>query len=135
MVLIRSNIWQSVGFFDERIQSILKDGNPRLFTQLLGEAGFSHNTLKLHPKKLLKEGLLARGKSHLDELGRPKYTYAIPPRLRKQVSVALSDPIMELVHLPFGRLKHLCRFEKGGYCKVSKDSCFQRCPQVPRSRE
>ncbi len=123
-------------FFDERILSILKDGNPRLFTQLLDEAGFSHNTLKLHLKKLLKEGLLTREKAPVDELGRPKYTYAIPPRLRKQVSAALSDPYMELVHLPFSRLKHLCRFEKGGYCKESRNSCsFQYCPQAPRSRK
>lgn len=87
--------------FDERILTVLKDGNPKLFTQLLDEAGFSHNTLKLHIKKLLKEGLLVREKSPLDEPGRPKYTYTIPPRLRKQVSAALSDPYVELVHLPF----------------------------------
>ncbi len=42
--------------FDERILTVLKDGNPKLFTQLLDEAGFSHNTLKLHLKKLLKKG-------------------------------------------------------------------------------
>jgi len=122
--------------FDERILYVLKDGNPRLFTELLEEAGFSHNTLKLHLKKLLKEGLLTREKALLDEPGRPKYAYTIPPRLRKQVSTALSDPYMELVHLPFSRLKHLCRFEKGGYCKESRNSCNpQHCPQIPRSRE
>ena len=122
--------------FDERILSILEEGEPRLFTQLLDEAGFSHNTLKLHLKKLSKEGVVAREKSHSKGRGRPKFTYVIPSELRKQVSVALSDLSTDLVHLPFSRLKHLCRFEKGGYCKESRDSCsFQYCPQIPRSRE
>jgi len=77
-----------------------------------------------------------REKSPLDEPGRQKYTYTIPPKLRKQVSTALSDPYVELVHLPFSRLKHLCRFEKGGYCKESRNSgSFQYCPQVPQGRE
>jgi len=32
-------------FFDERVLAALKDGKPRSFTMLLGEVGFSHNTL------------------------------------------------------------------------------------------
>ena len=32
-------------FFDERILTALKDGKPRGFAVLLGEVGFSHNTL------------------------------------------------------------------------------------------
>jgi DNA-binding Lrp family transcriptional regulator len=69
--------------FDKRILSVLKDGNPRPFTQLLDEVGFSHNTLKLHLKKLLKEGLLVREESPLDEPGRPKYAYTIPLRFER----------------------------------------------------
>jgi DNA-binding Lrp family transcriptional regulator len=38
--------------FDERILPALSDGKPRIFAQLLGEAGFSRNTLKLHLKRL-----------------------------------------------------------------------------------
>jgi hypothetical protein len=32
--------------FDERILAVLNDGKPIVFTQLLSEVGFSHDTLK-----------------------------------------------------------------------------------------
>ena len=35
-------------FFDERILARLRDGKPRGFTVLLGEVGFTHNTLQQH---------------------------------------------------------------------------------------
>ncbi len=122
--------------FDERILSVLKDGKPRPLPQLLDEVGFSHNTLKLHLKKLLSEGVLVREKIPSDRLGRPGFAYAISPKVKKQVSAALSDPSMELVHMPFNRLKHLCRYEKGGYCKEARTSCNSRnCPQLPKGKD
>ena len=121
--------------FDERILSVLKDGKPRPLPQLLDAVGFSHNTLKLHLKKLLSEGVLVREKTPSDRLGRPCFVYAISPKA-KQVSTALSDPSMELVHLPFSRLKHLCRFEKGGHCKEARTDCnLRNCPQIPKARD
>ena len=121
---------------DERIFSILKDGKPRLLSQLLDEVGFSHNTLKLHLKRLLSDGLLVREKIPSDGLGRPSFAYSVSPKLTKQVSAALSDPSMELVHLSFSRLKHLCRFEKGGYCKEARSDCNARnCPQIPKAKD
>ena len=125
----------SMDIFDERILSVLKDGKPRPLSQLLDEVGFSHNTLKLHLKRLLSEGLLVREKTLSDGLGRPRFAYAVSPRLKKQVSAALSDPSMELVHLPFSRLKHLCRYEKGGYCKEARTNCnWRNCSQLPKSK-
>jgi DNA-binding HxlR family transcriptional regulator len=119
--------------FDERILSTLKDGKPKLFSQLLAEVGFSHNTLKLHLKKLLSEGVLVREKTESEYLGRPSYVYTLSPKAKKQVSAALTDPSIELVHLPFSRLKHLCRFEKGGFCKATRTGCSSRnCPQIPK---
>jgi len=119
--------------FDERILSILKDGKPRLFIQLLNDVEFSHNTLKLHLKRLLSEGVLVREKTASEGLGRPRYVYSVSSKIKKQVSVALSDPSIELVHLPFSRLKHLCRFEKGGFCKETRTGCSSRnCPQIPK---
>lgn len=58
--------------FDERILSVLKDGKQRLFIQLLDEVRFSHNTLKLHLKRLLSESVLVREKDASEGLGRPK---------------------------------------------------------------
>jgi hypothetical protein len=48
-----------------------------------------------------------------------------------EVSLALSDPFTEVVSITFSRLRHLCRFEKGGYCKKIKKRCeAQSCPQI-----
>jgi hypothetical protein len=67
--------------------------------------------------------------------GRPKYAYCIPPKLRRQVSDALSDPSITIVSLPFSRLKHICRFEKGGHCKTSpKKMQSRKLPTNPQSQ-
>ncbi len=58
--------------FDRQILTVLKDGKPRDFQQLLREAGFSHNTLKLRlasvrqgvPLAVVLAGLVER---HLQE--------------------------------------------------------------------
>ena len=122
--------------FDERILAVLDDGKRRVFAQLLGEVGFGRNTLKLRLKRLVAQGLVFREKVPSNVKGRPKYAYLLPPRARRQVSAALSDPSITLVTLPFSRIRHLCRFEKGGYCKQRRSSCEAgSCPQIPRIRE
>ena len=119
--------------FDERVLALLQDGKPRVFAQLLSEAGFSHNTLRLHLKSLASKGLVVKEKTPSNSLGRPKFAYTIPLRVRQQVSAALSDPSIEIVSLSFSRLKHLCRFEKGGYYKQAKKRCeAQSCPQIKK---
>jgi predicted ArsR family transcriptional regulator len=118
---------------DEVILTALQDGKPRVFTQLLDRTGISHNTLRLHLENLVSQGLVVREKTPAAGLGRPKFAYVIPQRVRRQVSAALSDPLIEIVSLPFSRLKHLCRFEKGGYCKQIKKGCDpQNCPQIKK---
>jgi predicted ArsR family transcriptional regulator len=49
-------------FFDDRVLAALKDGEPRSFTTLLGEVGFSHNTLQQHLDRLDALGLVAKQK-------------------------------------------------------------------------
>jgi len=118
-------------FFDERVLAALKDGKPRSFTTLLGEVGFSHNTLQHHLDHLVARGIVVKEKMASNGLGRPKFAYHVPSRTTKQVTVALQDPHVELVALPFSRLRHVCRFEKGGYCKETKKNCApQICPQI-----
>jgi len=117
--------------FDERVLAALKDGKPRGFTTLLSEMGFSHNTLRQHLERLAAQGFVVREKATSNSLGRPKFAYHVPSRTTKQVTVALQDPNVELVTLPFSRFRHVCRFEKGGYCKEAKKSCGpQNCPQI-----
>jgi predicted ArsR family transcriptional regulator len=117
--------------FDERTLATLKDGKPRSFTAILGEVGFSHNTLQQHLERLMVQGLVIREKTAANSFGRPKFAYHVPSRTTKHVSLALQDPHVELVALPFSRLRHVCRFEKGGYCKETRKGCApQICRQI-----
>lgn len=122
--------------FDNRVLAVLNDGKSRFFTQLLEEVGFSRNTLKLRLKRLTAQSLVVKEKTLSNARGRPKYAYFLSPKARQQVSAALSDPSMTIVALPFNRLRHLCRFEKGGYCKQLRNACEAgSCPQIPRSKK
>ena len=44
----------------EELLTILKDETPRTFQQILSDAGFSHNTLRLHLDELVYKGLVER---------------------------------------------------------------------------
>jgi DNA-binding Lrp family transcriptional regulator len=122
--------------FDERVLAVLKDGKRRAFAQLLDEVGFGRNTLKLRLKRLTAQGLVVREKVPSNRRGRPEYTYFLSSRAKQQVSAALSDPSITIVTLPFSRIRHLCKFEKGGYCKQLRKSCDARtCPQIPKIKE
>ena len=115
---------------------MLKDGEPRVFTQLLNQVGLSHNALRQHLGRLEARGFVVEDKTISNGLEGPKLAYHVPPRVRQQVSVALSDPSMEIVSPPFRRLRHPCRFEKGGYCKEAKKDCnSENCPQTPKNKE
>ncbi|MGD0071611.1 MAG: hypothetical protein ABSB71_08645 [Candidatus Bathyarchaeia archaeon] len=68
-----------------------------------------------------------------NNVGRPKFIYRIPSTAAKQVTAALQNPHETLVTLQFSRLRHLCRFEKGGHCKETKRDCTpQICPQIKK---
>jgi len=118
-------------FFDRCILGVLRDGRSRDFNQLLREVEFSHNTLRLHLRRLVEQGFVMEEKTRLKGRGRPRFTYSMPPKVRRQAHRLLSDPFSETVTLPFRKLRHLCRFEKGGYCKKIKRRCeAQNCPQI-----
>jgi predicted ArsR family transcriptional regulator len=119
--------------FDERVLAALKDGKPKSFATLLSEVSFSHNTLQQHLRRLTAKGLVVREKPAVTGFGRPKFAYHVPLRASKQVTAALEDPAMELVAISFSRLRHVCSFEKGGWCKERKVSCSpQICPQIKK---
>jgi hypothetical protein len=74
---------------------------------------------------------VVREKAAGNNFGRPKFTYHVPSKATKQVAVALNDPRVELVTVAFSRLRHVCRFEKGGRCKETRKDCSpQICPQI-----
>ena len=118
-------------FFDQRILTTLKDSKPKDFTTILSEAGFSHNTLQQHLNQLTTRGLVVKEKATGKNFGRPRFTYRVPSKTAKQVNSAANDPQVELVAIAFRRLRHVCRFEKGGRCKETKKDCSpQVCPQI-----
>jgi len=118
-------------YFDQRVLSALRDGDPRSFTELQGQVGFSHNTLQQHFKQLVEKGLVLKEKEHAKSFGRPRYVYHVSLKTTKQVAAAPEDPGVELAAMPFGRVRHVCRFEKGGWCKEKKVFCSpQICPQM-----
>jgi predicted ArsR family transcriptional regulator len=120
-----------MNFFDERVLALLKDGEPRNFVALLTEVDFSHNTLQQHLDRLVARGLVVKEKMVSSGLGRPKFAYYVPSTAAKQVEAALENPHESLVTLQFTRLRYICRFEKGGYCKQAKKNCKpQNCPQT-----
>jgi predicted ArsR family transcriptional regulator len=118
-------------FFDERILAVLGDGKLRGFTALLNEVGFSHNTLQQHLEQLTAKSLVVREKVAANGFGRPRFVYHVSSRAAKQINAALEDPQVELVAVTFSRLRHVCRFEKGGLCKEARKDCApQICPQI-----
>ena len=118
-------------FFDGCILATLKDGKPHSFTEIQSQVDFSHNTLQQHLTRLVQKDLVLKEKDPAKSFGRPKYAYHVPSRTAKQVVGALEDPGVELVTMPFSRVRHICRFEKGGWCKEKRASCSpQICPQI-----
>jgi predicted ArsR family transcriptional regulator len=120
-----------MGLFDQRVLSTLKNGEHHNFTALQSQVGFSHNTLQQHLTRLVEKGLVLNEKDPARGFGRPRYIYHVASKAAKQVVVALDKPDVELVTLAFSRVKHVCRFKKGGWCKMRKRSCSpQICPQI-----
>jgi len=121
--------------FDKRILAELKNSESMQFKQLLEKVGFSHNTLRLHIAKLKRQGMIVQGEKTRSGPGRPILTYLLPPAIKQRVALTLSDPSTVIVSVTFQKLKHLCRFEKGGRCKETRRNCgAQNCPQIVKSK-
>jgi len=117
--------------FDKRILGVLVDGKPRDFRQLLEDVGFSHNTLRMHLASLERQGFTVKEKKPIKSRGRPVFIYSLPTEIRHTVTLTIIEPQTTIVSLTFQGLKHLCRYEKGGYCKKTKRRCeAQNCPQI-----
>jgi len=62
--------------------------------------------------------------------GRPSFTYSLHPKLRQRVDLTITEPYTTILNLTFQKLRHLCRFEEGGYCKKTGRCEAQNCPQT-----
>src|SRR4030043_1657908 len=113
--------------FDECILSVLKKASSASFDRLLAETSLSHNTVRLHLHRLVAQGIVVKEKIPAKRLGRPSFAYSLSPKVNRQQLSAFT----ETVTLNFSKLRHVCRFEKGGYCKQIRKRCeAQKCPQT-----
>jgi len=119
--------------FDWRILSILRDGKAKYFEQILSGVALSPNTLRRHLDQLIDQGLIERSKMAGNRPGRPRFIYNLSGKIDGRILSPLLDPYKGLVVLSFDRLRHLCRHEKGGYCKEMRSRCApQNCPQIEK---
>ena len=116
--------------FDTKILEALSSTKPHNFQEILSKVDFTHNTLRQHLDQLIAKGLVERRKEPKPGPGRPSYRYSLSPEARRNIS-ALLRPDLGLVTLSFDSLRHLCRYEKGGYCKEIRGSCEAwNCPKT-----
>ena len=95
---------------------IFKVENDLSFSQIVEKSGFARQTVHNHLKHLVAAGILSceavkRGP------GRPTIIYH---RSKQRIEVIEEA---DVVSLTFQKLKHACRFEKGGWCKELRNKC------------
>jgi len=100
--------------FDRRILSVLRDGKSRDSSNFWRRLNFP-NTLRRHLASLERQDFIVKSKKAKKGRGRPSFVYSLPPEIRNRVALTITKPYTTIVSLTFQRLRHLCRFEKGGY--------------------
>ena len=79
--------------------------------------------------------MVSRTKRIRNRRGRPEYGYCLTPKLKKRLTLIVTDPYTSLVTLTFTRLKQICRHSKGGFCKTRKGNCSPHlCPNILRGK-
>jgi DNA-binding transcriptional ArsR family regulator len=100
---------------------VLSGGGSLSLSQLIDRSGFSRQTVYNHLNHLIMAGIVSKEVVRRDS-GRPTTLYILSKRLG---GVEWSNVVI----LTFQRLRHVCRFEKGGWCKETKDRCTaENCP-------
>jgi predicted ArsR family transcriptional regulator len=113
----------SLDVFDLKVVDVLKvRGAPATLDELVRDTGFACSTVIIHLERLMSEGLVSREKKPREGRGRPKFHY----RLVNEASKPSVQP--SIVLLEFSKLRKICKYEKGGYCKLAKNTCTdQNC--------
>jgi len=117
--------------FDRKIVDVLRvRGAPATLDELVRDTGFARSTVIIHLERLMSEGLVLREKKPREGRGRPKFLYRL-------VDVQTSKPPIQpsIVLIEFSKLKKVCKYEKGGYCKLAKNTCTnQNCRLIIKPR-
>jgi len=100
----------------------------RSLVQLMEETGFSRATIFNHLPHL--GGAVSKELVTAKRRGRPGLLYKLA-KVRLNLEAQSKPP--GIVSITFPKLKHVCRFEKGGFCKQLKKPCTpQTCPIIAR---
>ncbi|HIE18096.1 TPA: ArsR family transcriptional regulator [Candidatus Bathyarchaeota archaeon] len=92
-------------------------------SELADRTGFARTTVLMHLHRLERLGIVVHKKVFTGRRGRPRLLYKLK---RPHPSItATANPIL----IEFKKLRHLCRFEKGRWCKKIKKKCTPKnCP-------
>jgi len=94
-------------------------------SDLAARTDFARTTLLTHINRLEEMGFIVRDKVFTGRKGRPRLLY----RLKSPKAKAIES--IEFVTIAFKGLKHLCRFEKDGWCKDTRKKCTpENCPSI-----
>jgi len=117
--------------FDRKIVDVLRVGGASAtLYELVRDTGFARSTVITHLERLMSEGLVLREKKPCVGQGRPKFLYRL-------VDFQASKPSIQpsIVLIEFSKLKKVCKYEKGGYCKIAKSACTnQNCRLIIKPR-
>ena len=104
-------------------------GEARLsLSRLIERSGFARQTVHNHLKHLVEAGIVSKEVVRRGR-GRPAILYRLSKR-----PVEVVEGI-DVVSLTFQRLRHACRFEKGGWCKEAKGKCTpEKCPLISKTK-
>lgn len=92
--------------------------------ELVRDSRLARSTVVIHLQRLGTEGLLLKEKKLSKGRGRPRFLYRLAGTPTPR---ATSPP--SIVALEFSKLRKVCRHEKGGNCKLAKNTCVTlNCP-------
>jgi len=97
------------------VEVLSRDGTLSL-GQLIDRSGFARQTVYNHLNHLMTAGIVSK-KAVKRGRGRPAILYSLSKHSVRGVEWS------DVVSLTFQRLRHACRFEKGGWCKETKGMC------------
>ena len=110
--------------FEIPIARLIQDEGKLSLKDVIKKTGLSRQTAINNLKTLTKNGYLSR-QSLVKGRGRPTILYY---RTQKPINILKFG---NAVTLSFQKLKHVCRLEKGGFCKQKKCHCSPNiCPIV-----
>ena len=97
-------------------------------SQLVKKSGLARQTVHNHLKHLVEADVVSQ-EAVKHGRGRPTVFYH-----KSKLPIETLDE-HDIVRLTFQKLKHACRFEKGGWCKEIKSKCAQeKCPLTIKTK-